>query len=250
MKSITTRAVILRTRDYGESDRLVSFFCEAQGRLTGLAKSARRSRRRFVNCLEPCSLVQITFRVKKSLVWIEACKLLEPYSGLRTELDRWLLGILACEIFLEMAPEGQSEKNWLDLLEEALENLAGGREPLNAALLFAVRFLDGGGYLPALRECSLCRAPLRSSRHWKWQVRKGILACRKHVLNGDASLPLDLGSLMLLDLCRRLPLEKIWRHRFAPDKRLLLFRGLMDTICAHTGRDLKCFQMLKQLRMV
>ena len=44
---------ILKVTDYGEADRLVVFLTPARGPLTGMAKHARQSRRRFAHCLEP-----------------------------------------------------------------------------------------------------------------------------------------------------------------------------------------------------
>ena len=56
--SQTTHAIVLRARPYGESDKIVSFLTEDFGKLSGIAKGALRSRRRFVNSLEPFSLVK------------------------------------------------------------------------------------------------------------------------------------------------------------------------------------------------
>ncbi len=248
MKTTTTHAVILRARDYGESDRLVAFYSQAGGRLTGFAKGAKKSRRRFVNSFETCNLVQITFKTRKSLVWIEACKLIEPYLPLRTDLTRCTLAALVCEIFLEMAPEGEPHEKWFDLLGFTLRNLSEDRDPLNAVLLFTLRFLDIGGYLPAMNECSICRAPLRSSKSWAWHMRKGVLACEKHDLRRQEFIDLDLGALVLIAHCRQASLEKIWRHRFAQERRIPLFLGLMDMIGFHIGKALKCLHNLNQLQ--
>ncbi len=203
-----------------------------------------------MNSFETCNLVQITFKARKSLVWIEACKLIEPHLILRTDLNRSTLAALVCEIFLEMAPEGEPHEKWFDLLGFTLQNLSEDRDPLNAVLLFTLRFLDIGGYLPAMNECSICRAPLRSSKSWAWQMHKGVLACGKHRLEGQEFLPLDLGTLVLMVLCRQASLEKIWRHRFTQEKRLPLFDGLMDMIGSHIGKTLKCLHNLKQVQML
>jgi DNA repair protein RecO (recombination protein O) len=88
MEVSQTEAVVLSCRDYGESDRLIAFYSETGGNLRGIAKGARRSKKRFVHTFEPCSLVRLTYRVRKGLVWIEAGSLLEPHLSLRTDLMR------------------------------------------------------------------------------------------------------------------------------------------------------------------
>ena len=52
-------AIVLRSFDYGESDRIITFYTDDFGKLTGIAKGARRSKRRFPNALELFSLSNI-----------------------------------------------------------------------------------------------------------------------------------------------------------------------------------------------
>ncbi|HYT53423.1 MAG TPA: DNA repair protein RecO, partial [Verrucomicrobiae bacterium] len=57
-----TPAIVLRSRPFGESDKIVSFLTENYGKLTGIAKGALRSRKRFVNSLEPFALINLCFQ--------------------------------------------------------------------------------------------------------------------------------------------------------------------------------------------
>ncbi|MBN1626048.1 MAG: recombination protein O N-terminal domain-containing protein, partial [Deltaproteobacteria bacterium] len=61
MKYISTQAIITRVREFGESDLMVTFFTPDAGRLRGVAKGALRSRKRFVNCLDAFSLVNLEY---------------------------------------------------------------------------------------------------------------------------------------------------------------------------------------------
>ena len=88
-----------------------------RGKLKGIAKGARRSKKRFVHTFEPCSLVRLTYRARKGLVWIEACSLVEPHLGLRTDLKRWGYAALISEIMLEMVPEGEPQPELFSLLQ-------------------------------------------------------------------------------------------------------------------------------------
>ncbi|MBW2206889.1 MAG: recombination protein O N-terminal domain-containing protein, partial [Deltaproteobacteria bacterium] len=49
MKIHISPAIIMRIREFGEADLFVTFFTPDRGRLKGVAKGARRSRKRFVN---------------------------------------------------------------------------------------------------------------------------------------------------------------------------------------------------------
>ena len=242
-----TSAYVLSTRDYGESDRLITFYTEVAGKLRGIAKGARRSQKRFVHAFEPCSLVALTYREKKSLIWIEACKLIEPHLELRTDVERWGFSALASEIVLEMAPEGESQPELFSLIDATLNQLAEDKDPLNATLLFLFRFLDIMGYLPALENCSVCRRALRTDTRWWWRIHQGTLTCSEHRSMRDGPLAVDLGTLVLIQQARRLPLEKIWRLRLLQERKGPILHGLLEWIRSHTRRDLKSLKLLEQV---
>ncbi|MCK8600397.1 DNA repair protein RecO [Desulfoferrobacter suflitae] len=245
----TTEAIVLQTQDYKESDRLITFYTRGAGKLKGLAKGARRSRKRFANTFELFSLVNLTYRAPKSLVWIEACKLLEPHLALRSDLQRWAHAALACEVVLEMTPEGDTEEELFLLLKSALPRFAAGKDPENLVLLFLLRFLSITGYLPELGECSVCKKRVRSATRWNWNMGRGTLFCPEHHAQGGG-VSLDLGTLMLIRQLRQLPLEKIWRLHLLQDNKSRVFNALVEWMRGQIGRDLNSLKLLEQIRPI
>jgi DNA repair protein RecO (recombination protein O) len=245
-----TEAIILNCRDYGESDRIVAFYGEAAGMLKGIARGARRSKKRFVNTFEPCSLVDLTYRARKGLVWIDACTLLDPHLSLRGDVARWGHAALVSEIMLEMVPEGERQPELFSLLKKTLEQLAKTRDPVNAVLLFLLRFLHIMGYLPALENCEVCHRPLKTAKHWGWKMNQGSLVCMDHLQAGGDRLPLDLGTLVLMQQARRLALTNMWRLRFSQYRKVPLFNALLGLVREHIKKELKSLRLLDQLGSV
>ena len=242
----TTQAIVLQTHDYKESDRLVTFYTKHGGKIRGIAKGARRSRKRFANTFELFSLVDLSYRTTKSLVWIEACKLVEPYLELRSDLKRWAYAALACEVVLEMTPDGDPEEELFSLLEGVLFQLSAGKDSQNLILLFLLRFLHTAGYLPALDRCGICDRTLRSAVRWSWNMNRGALFCFEHS-SPRQGLSLDLGTLMLIQQLRRLPLDKIWRLRVSQDNKAKVFDSLIEWICGQIRKDFKSLKLLRQI---
>ena len=140
MKTFETDAIVLSTRDHGESDRLVAFHSAGFGTLRGIAKGARRSRKRFANVFEPCSLVRLECREKNSYIWIEACELVEPYLPMRTDIEKWAYAALFSEIILEMVPAGEPHPGPFLLHKKTLDRLECDKDPQNVLLLALLRF--------------------------------------------------------------------------------------------------------------
>ena len=80
----TTDALILRTYQLGESDRIVVFLTRDRGKRRGVAKNARQSRRRFGGALEPmtCGRVGYVERERRDLVRLDYVEVLRsPLSA-------------------------------------------------------------------------------------------------------------------------------------------------------------------------
>src|SRR5271155_6204463 len=98
----STPAIVIRTRDYAEADRIVTLLTRDFGKLSGIAKGAKASRRRFERKLEPFSHVNLFFRRRPNgqLVFItraEAAADLDPFV-IEDDLGKIALGSYMLEL--------------------------------------------------------------------------------------------------------------------------------------------------------
>jgi DNA repair protein RecO (recombination protein O) len=247
MTAQETDAFILRAQDLGEADRLITFYAMEGGKLRGLAKGARRSRKRFVHVFEPCSLVRLEYQEKRSMVWIEACKLLDPHLALREDVGKWACGALICELILQLVPEGESQNELFPLLRQSMWQIAKERFPVNSVLVFLCRLMVILGYMPAISHCRVCGKMLRDDRIWGWDPTRGILLCAEHRSTSAGLISIDAGSLLLIEGVRNLPLESIWRLQFSSSRRLSLVRSLLDWVSHHTGKGFSAMRVVDQI---
>src|SRR5437764_2939653 len=82
-----SEAIVLRTYPLRESDLLVTLFTRLEGKVRGVARAAKKSRRRFGGALEPLTYVKVTYedRERQELVRLDACEVIE--SPLATEVS-------------------------------------------------------------------------------------------------------------------------------------------------------------------
>ena len=106
----SSAAIVLRARDYSESDRIVTLLTRDFGKLSGMAKGAKASRKRFERKLEPFSHVMLYFRRRPNgqLVFVtraEASPDLTPFA-IEDDLTKIALG----SYMLELADAFTSEE--------------------------------------------------------------------------------------------------------------------------------------------
>jgi DNA repair protein RecO (recombination protein O) len=243
-----SEAIILRTRDHGESDRLITFLASGQGKLTGIAKGARRSKKRFVHTLEPLSLVRMTYveRASSSLVRIDASELKNPFTALRQDLARLGYASLGAEIVLQLAPEREANPALFALLSQYFNRLEAGDDPETLGLLFEARILSLSGFGPNLQRCIRCGQEPAAPGPWFFSVSQGALLCPAHS-SGIGVSALSPGTILLLRQAQRLPLQKLWRLKFHPQSRSECRFLLLGLIRHHLEKDLKSLTVLRQI---
>lgn len=239
MNLVETEAVVLYAVDYGESDRIVTFFTLASGLVRAMAKGARRSRERFVHAFEPNSVVRLSFRQRRGLAWVESCRLVEGNLALRSDPSRWAYAGLLVETTLRLHPENLPNPQFYELLCGALARLGKERDPVNVAALFLVRGIHLVGGLPSLEFCGQCGRKLSESTTWTLSLGAGRFACQAHGLNHAGAITLDKGSAVLLHAMLQGPVERIWRFRLRKGMALEVVRAAAAWVEEQTGQHLK-----------
>jgi DNA repair protein RecO (recombination protein O) len=242
MSSQETPAIILTVKDYGEADRLVTFLIPKRGRLTGVAKHARKSKRRFANCLEPLSRVTLFLseRARGDLEFLEKGEAVRSFPALRRDLSRLGAASLLAELAAEMASPPEATASIFTTLETALTLLDEGAPPDSLLPVFLVHLLSLGGYGLSLHHCRACgqepQPPLVVS------LPKGGIICGSCSRGAPGpQISLSPGVWKLMRLAQELPPEKLGRLRFPPGQRGQSLGLLRLFIRHHLGRDLKAW---------
>lgn len=153
--------IVLSNLAYGENDLVVSLFTLEHGRLRAFARSARKSRKRFVGTLDPACHLELLMKIKpEGLCTLERTEQLAPPPGLGSHLDALALAFYGCELVEQLTPEGQPLPRLYRLLSALLEYLATAAAGQGIRRFFEINLLNILGYRPPLEEPLL--EPLRS----------------------------------------------------------------------------------------
>jgi DNA repair protein RecO (recombination protein O) len=210
-------AIILRTRSYGESDKIVTLLTEDAGKITGIAKGAKNSRRRFANCLDPFTRVRVHYRARPgaSLVFLESCDLIEP-SGSLAQPNKFAYGSYLVELVDLLTAEGQPVRELYHLLADGLEALRNGPATGSFLRVFELQLLRHSGYGPELQQCGRCGRKLGSAEAVFFDPPRGSIVCDACGSGAEAAVPVTGQTLAALEAIKQAPLAAVRGHRLAP----------------------------------
>jgi len=243
-------AIVLHCLDYGESDRIVTFYTSDFGKLKGIAKGARMSRKRFANALEPFSSCNVVFSQKGrgTLALIEGCDVINHHKNIREELERTLISSYLIELIDKFTPEGKINHGLFHLLLSFLGLIDGGNTSEAVIRFFEIRLLKLAGYEPVLDHCLACRQPLMEKTVYTFITREGGLKCATCFQNNSSFLNVSIGTVKTLLLGKEIAIERIGRivlsDQIAKESRDVLVGFIRHLL----GKEIKSFTVLNEIQ--
>lgn len=174
MKS--SEAFLLRKVQYGEADYILSLFTKDFGSIKGLAKNAKKSRKRFGGRLEPFVHFQVNFSERPGgIKFIEDSQVIRAFPSLMEDIGLFTWGSFVLENVDILLPEEEPNGRMFDLVFETLEALDLRKNPLATVLKFQLSALTLAGYKPNLDHCVNCRERVEADSFFS--VNKGGVLC-------------------------------------------------------------------------
>jgi len=250
--SYKTPAIVLRTTNYGESDRIVTFFTSDYGKLKGIAKGAKNSRKRFANALDPFSYSQLLFsqRGPDTLAFLESCDMVDHYGNIRSHLEKTVYASYLVELVEAFTMEGKKNTPLFDLLQDFLVLINCTNTPVSMTRFFEIRLLKHVGYDPVLDRCIRCQEPISSAEGYQFHPVSGGLKCGACSPGENAQLSVSTGTVRTLLLAKDMPIDKLGRIVLSRQAAMESQRMLGRFIIHILGKELKSLRVLAQINQM
>lgn len=248
LRSYRVTALVLRTRDLGEADRLLTLLSLERGKIAALAKGARRPRSKLA-ALQLFSLATLQLASGKSLEIVTQAIVRRPFFAIREEVARFAYACYFAELVDLLTEPGESNPELFELTNSAFYLLDAGFDPELTGRAFEIQLLDLSGYGPELEHCVACgkspgAEPMGFSPSLGGIVCAGCVAGRPGLLliRGESRR----GLLALRGLHRLTGLAEAGLS-FSPAARAEMERLLRTQTAYHLNREINSLRLLDRL---
>lgn len=156
---LRTEAIVLRSIRYGEADRILHLYTPDRGRLSAIAKGARRARSRFGARLEPFFHVRAVLHEGRSeLLTVTGVDTVAAHGRLRDHASTLDAAARACDAVTRLFETADPHPEVFRLLANelgVLESDPAQARPGNG-LAFRLKLLLAAGLVPQLAACAVC----------------------------------------------------------------------------------------------
>jgi DNA repair protein RecO (recombination protein O) len=264
-------AFLLHSLPYGESDQILTFFTQHEGKIRGFARSAKKSRKRFGGALDYFHLIKLSYRPGRGdLFHIDSLELIRRSERILQNLNAFAFSSYFLELVRELTEDHHADPHVFDLLHAAIrrmevllekcapEALAGKMADL--ARFFEIHLLDLLGFRPVLDRCVHCDRSVQGDQGFQANPdsffvfhieRGGVLcfSCQKNLAGKNPHLSAGALQYMqkILSPVSNLPQPSKPKilHISAQTNRQVS-RVMTDFIRHHTHKTMRALDFLQQ----
>jgi DNA repair protein RecO (recombination protein O) len=221
--------IILRTRVFGEADRIVTLLTKEKGKIEAVARGARRPRNRLVGVTQQFSYLRGLIFTGKNLDQLSQAELIKSFAPLRDDLLKMAYATWWAELLDVFLPLAEVNTEIFLFTLAGLVVLEQTPDPMLVSRAFELRLLRYLGYDPVLDHCVRCQEGAHGSLAGFAPVEGGMLCRICATSAGEKLIPLRPSALAEL------------RALYAADLRAVARRPVDPTLGNELGRLLFAF---------
>jgi DNA repair protein RecO (recombination protein O) len=244
---IVTPAIVLRSVAFGESDRVVTLLGRETGRLSAMARGARKSSRRFGGGLGLGARGEATLREPPhaELLGLDSFEVADGRAGLGLELGRTAHAGYATELCDRLCAPGQPEVEvfeWLDRFLNLLESRGASAE---RARVYELGLLARLGFGPNLGSCVACGLGDLGEQVVRFDPQRGGILCAACAQRGTLLFPATRRALQRLGT---VALEEADAEPLDREVNAACRNAVFELVALHLSGPLKSMEFMAKLR--
>jgi DNA repair protein RecO (recombination protein O) len=244
-----TEAIVLRSMDLGEADRVLTVLTPRLGKLKVIAKGIRRPRSRLGGGVEPFSDVHLVLAIGRTFDVVTQVALEDPHLGLRNDLHSTAAAWYLVELADRFCEGSADSHDAFVLLAQCLTALDVGRDAVSREVVarwFELHLLDAMGFRPELSRCLECGAEIGPEGNGFSPVASGVLGpeCLHAALG---TRPISAEGLKVMRHLQRSSLSDVLRLRLPAASAREVERLLHATVSAVLERELRSRDFLEEV---
>lgn len=234
-----TLGIAIRIADFSETSQVVTFLTQDFGKLSLIAKGAKRPKNNFDGPIQIFRHASLVFIPKKhgALGILTESRTLETFMALSLTIERYYAACYSCELSDAFIPESQEASDIYSLLLQFFKSLCSGCDVATSLCLFELHFLRILGHMPWRTVCPDCERPLKKHDTVAFSIRLGGGLCQNCHAKDPLAITTSASTIILghrLSNLRYLHPERLRVSRISTERLRELTTHL---ICSLLGRQ-------------
>lgn len=239
--------MVIRTQDINENDKLLWLFTEKLGKVSAVARGAKKGKSRFMAASQLFCYGEYVLYKGRSLYTINEAQVTESFQGLLKDLEHITYASYLCELIQISMQDEESNRGLFVHLISAFYFMKDEIVDLEIlARAFEIKLLESTGFSFDLERCVGCGTKISTSDYLSLQYGGGVCQnCAR--ANG---MRVSFAAFNALRALSRMSFQNIYRVTLLPEVKEELYKILSTAISQNYFKKPKSLETLNYLKGV
>jgi DNA repair protein RecO (recombination protein O) len=178
MKSRNVDALILKSINFKDADKIFTILSKELGKISGKAKGIRKIGSKRLSSLDTLNYVRIGLVGDGDIKTITEAKLIHTFPNIKKDFEKLNSAYYFIEILNKTIQESEDDSAIFDLTLKCLKRLDEVKyQDSRVENFFELKLLEYLGYSLELSRCSECLEEINSQKNYSFNYENGGLIC-------------------------------------------------------------------------
>ncbi len=237
--------MVLKTQDYKENDKLIWIFSEKLGKISAIARGAKKGKSKFMATTQSFCFGEYVLYRGKSIYTINEVEIIDSFQSILKDIESITYGSYFCELILIALNDEESNRELFKDFIKAFYLLKSKAVDFeNLTRCFEMKLLDATGYRFNFDRCCICGKRVTTCNYISFQYHGGICTeCNR--VNG---MVISYPAYNVLRFLNKTPIENINRISVSDEIKKEIYK-ILDIFISHSytrkPKSLQIFNYLK-----
>lgn len=239
--------IIIRTQDYGETNKIVTVYSKELGLISAVARGANKPKSRMAALTQPFIYGQFLLQIGKGLGTILQGEIINSMRQIREDIVKTAYAAYIGELVTKFVQEKEVNQRLFDELYISLERILKDDQIEPIAMMFELKLYRIGGIAPVINHCvnGHTSRPIVG-----FSISEGGVICDECRYKVYDMIPLSNNTYKLLRIMSGRSIKNI-RNISIKNDTIKTFRQLLDGYYErYGGATLKSKKFLNQMHLL
>ncbi len=251
MPVYTANVIVLRRINFGETDRIVTLLTREHGKISAIAKGARKPVSRLAGPTEIMTYSRMQLATGRNLDIITQVEVKESFPRIRSDLRKIAHATYLMELVDRMTEEHERNVDLFDTLLSSLYLMERPNDPEKITHMFELQFMRLLGYEPVLDKCVRRErgvVPMPPADELYFSPSLGGLVCRECGPLPDDAIRIEPETVKIMRRLLVAEAPEVERMEIPPEVMDQISRAMRWFIRFHSEREIKSAEFLQAIR--
>lgn len=218
------QGIVIRNQDYGETHKLVTIFSKELGKITAIARGAKKTRSRMSSVTQLFTQGEYLIYLSKGLSTLQQGQIINSYRHIGEDIEKTAYAAYIIELTDKLTDDKERDPFIYDQLVLTLQWINDETDFLVPVMMYELKLFRKGGFSPVLDKCVRCSSV---EFPFAFSIEEGGLLCNRCRYLDNNAVGLGDSFVKLINTLQKVGLERVGNISIKREN-VRLLRNLLD----------------------